>query len=127
MQKIPTLIGIAGHFEGEVLALEYGKTLCVGRSRGVDLSLRRTRMYRSQNEQERESDASAKTVSSKHFEITMYNVGAIEIKNLSKNGLHVDGQLVDSIILDDVGTKAHEIRFGDKEVLKLEMRVHEDL
>ena len=127
MQKIPSLVGASGHFEGEVFPLEYGKTLSVGRSRGADFSLRRTRIYRSQNETDREKDASAKTVSSKHFEITMYNLGSIEIRNLSKNGLFVDGKTIDSIIIDDVAKTPHEIRFGEQEVLKLEMRVHEDL
>ena len=82
MQKIPTLIGVAGHFAGETFALEYGKTVTVGRSRAADFSLRRTQKYRVQDDVQREKDESAKTVSGKHFEITMYNLGSIEIRNL---------------------------------------------
>jgi len=127
MQKIPTLVGVAGHFQGESCALEYGKTLSVGRSRTADFSLRRTQKYRGMDEKKRESDESAKTVSAKHFEITMYNLGSIEIKNLSPNGTLVDGKSVQTMVIDDISKKAHEIRFGADEILKLEMRVHEEL
>ncbi|GMV79860.1 MAG: hypothetical protein AMXMBFR7_10440 [Planctomycetota bacterium] len=127
MQRIPTLVGTSGHFTGEVFPLEYGKTIAVGRSRTADFSLRRTQKYRDQKPEDRESDADAKTVSAKHFEITMYNLGSIEIRNLSSNGTFVDGKRIDTLIVDDVAKKSHEIRFGKDEVLKLEMRVHEDL
>lgn len=127
MQKIPTLVGVGGHFAGEVFPLEYGKTISIGRSRAADFSLRRTQKYRGQSEAERENDQAAKTVSGKHLEVTMYNLGSIEIKNLSPNGIQVDGKPVQSVMLDDITKREHEIRFGLEEVLKLEMRVHEDL
>ena len=127
MQRIPTLVGVGGHFVGEVFPLEYGKTISVGRSRNTDFSLRRTQKYRLQTQDERDRDESARTVSSKHFEITMYNLGSIEIKNVSPNGTWVDGRRVETLILNDVAKKAHEIRFGSEESLKLEMRVHDDL
>jgi hypothetical protein len=127
MQRIPTLVGIGGHFDGEVYPLQYGKPLTVGRSRTADFSLRRTAKYRSQDEQAREADQDAKTVSAKHFQITMFNLGSIEIKNLSPNGIQVDGQRVDTAVIKDVTRKAHEIRFGLNEVFKLEMRMHEEL
>ena|SRR3990172_9388055 len=127
MQRIPTLVGVGGHFAGEIFPLEYGKTVTVGRSRAANFSLRRTQKYRAQTEQERESDESAKTVSAKHFEITMYNLGSIEVKSLSSNGMLLDGKPVKAAMLDDIAKKSHEIRFGADEVLKLEMRVHEDL
>ena len=127
MQRVPTLIGTKGHFAGEVFALEYGKTVSVGRSRTADFSLRRTQKYRAQKEDEREKDSSAKTVSGKHFMITMYNLGSIEIKNLSPNGTLVDDKTIQTLVIDDISKKAHRIRFGADEVLQLEMRVHEDL
>ena len=127
MQKVPSLVGASGHFKDEVFPLEYGKTISVGRSRGADFSLRRTRTYRAQSEPERDQDVSARTVSSKHFEVTVYNLTSIEIKNLSRNGIQVDGEKVDVIILNDVPKKVHEIRFGADEILKLEMRVNEEL
>ena len=127
MQKIPTLVGVAGHFSGESFALEYGKTVTVGRSRSADFSLRRTARYRGMDEGNREKDEAAKTVSAKHFQITMYNLGSIEIKNLSPNGTLVDGKTVDKLVIADISKKGHEIRFGADEILKLEMRVHEEL
>jgi hypothetical protein len=57
----------------------------------------------------------------------MYNLGSIEIKNTSPNGTWVDGKRIEGLILNDVAKKAHEVRFGADEVLKLEMRVHDDL
>lgn len=127
MQKIPTLIGVGGHYAGESIALEYGKTVSVGRSRTADFSLRRTQKYRGQKTDDRDLDNSAKTVSAKHFQITMYNVGSIEIKNLSPNGTLVDGKSIQTLVIDDVAKQPHEIRFGADEVIKLEMRVHDEL
>jgi hypothetical protein len=127
MQKIPTLVGVTGHFKDEVFALEYGKTISVGRSREADFSLRRTEKYRAQSPVERENDATALTVSGKHFQITMYNLGSIEIKNLSPNGTLVDGKEIETFLVDDVTKHTHEIRFGQDEVLQLEMRAHEDM
>ncbi|MCY3022024.1 MAG: FHA domain-containing protein [Planctomycetota bacterium] len=126
MQRIPTLVGIAGHFAGEVYPLRYGKTLTVGRSRDADFSLKRTEKYRTQTPEERERDESAQTVSAKHFQITMYNLRSIEVKNLSPNGLQVDGKPVEQAVLNDVANKPHELRFGLEEALRLEMRMHED-
>ena len=127
MQRVPTLVGTKGHFSGEVFALEYGKAVTVGRSRSADFSLRRTQKYKAQKEDDREKDSSAQTVSGKHFVITMFNLGSIEVKNLSPNGTLVDDRSIQTLVIDDIAKKAHKIRFGADEVLQLEMRVHEDL
>jgi hypothetical protein len=127
MQRIPTLVGTGGHFEGEIYPLQYGKPLTVGRSRTADFSLRRTNKYREQSEQARELDQDAKTVSAKHFQITMFNLGSIEIKNLSPNGTQLDGAPVDTAVIKDVTRKPHELRFGSGEAFRLEMRMHEEL
>jgi hypothetical protein len=126
MQRIPTLVGTGGHFDGEVYPLQYGKSLTVGRSRTADFSLRRTNKYREQDEKAREADTDAKTVSAKHFQITMFNLGSIEIKNLSPNGTELDGKKIETAVVKDVTRKSHEIRIGTGEVFKLEMRMHED-
>lgn len=126
MQRIPTLIGINGHFTGEIFPLQYGKTITIGRSRTADFSLRRTTKYRSQSANDRSEDASAKTVSAKHFQITMFNLRSIEIRNLSPNGTHLDGKLIEKAILNDAAAQTHEIRFGQDEAFKLEMRLHEE-
>ena len=122
MPDIPTLVGASGHVEGEEMRLEYGKTIVVGRSRSADFSLRRMEAVTSMSDAERDADSDLRTVSGRHFEITMYNVGSIEIVNLSPNGTYVDGKLVDKIILDDVAEESHDIRMGTNEVFRLEMR-----
>jgi hypothetical protein len=122
MQRVPTLVGVAGHFQGELYPLEYGKPMVIGRSRMVPVSLRRTEKYRLMNDEQREKDESAQTVSSKHFQITMFNLGSIEIKNLSPNGTRLDGKPIDAAIVTDVATKAHKIDFGADEAFTLEMR-----
>jgi pSer/pThr/pTyr-binding forkhead associated (FHA) protein len=126
MQRIPTLIGVAGHFAGEVFPLRYGRTLTVGRSRSADFSLKRTERYRSQTQEQRENDEAAQTVSAKHFQITLYNLRSVEIKNLSPNGITVDGKPVDQTVLNDVATQPHEIRFGLEEAVRLEMQARAD-
>lgn len=126
MQRIPTLVGTAGHFAGEVFPLRYGRTLTVGRSRTADFSLKRTERYRTQTQEQRDNDESAQTVSAKHFQITMYNLRSVEIRNLSPNGITVDGAPVDQIVLNDLATQAHEIRFGLEEAVRLEMQVRAD-
>ncbi len=122
MPQIPALIGVSGHVEGEELRLAFGKTLVVGRSRSADFSLRRMQAVMDETDDERDSDNDLRTVSGRHFEITMYDPGSIEIVNLSPNGTYVDGKMVDKIILDDVADKAHDIAIGTKEIFRLEMR-----
>lgn len=126
MQRIPTLVGIAGHFKGEVFPLQYGKTISVGRSRKADFSLKRTEKYRSQSEEEREKDEYAQTVSAMHFEVIMYNTKSIEIRNLSPNGTIVDGQSVETLMIEDINKQSHKIKFGANQAISLEMRMHED-
>ena len=127
MQRIPTLVGIAGHFAGETFPLRYGRTLTVGRSRTADFSLKRTEKYRAQTQEERDNDESAQTISAKHFQVTMYNLRSVEVRNLSPNGIRVDGVALDHIVLNDVATQAHEIRFGLEEAVRLEMQVRGDI
>jgi pSer/pThr/pTyr-binding forkhead associated (FHA) protein len=126
MQRVPTLIGVTGHFKGEFLRLEYGKAITVGRSRKAEFCLRRSEAYRALSPTDQEADQSAKTVSGKHFQVTMFNLNSIEIRNLSANGTWVDGHRIDAVMIDDISKNAHEIRFGEKEVMRLEMLAHED-
>jgi len=126
MQRIPTLIGVGGHFKGEQYTLRYGRTITIGRSRDADFSLKRTEAYRTLTPEEHDQDEAAQTVSAKHLQVTMYNLRSIEIKNLSPNGTQVDGRPVESLVINDIATTAHVINFGVQEVLRLEMREHSD-
>jgi len=126
MQKIPTLVGTGGYVEGSRTPLEYGKTITVGRSRSADFSLRRLPKVADMTDEDREANHDLRTVSGKHFEITMYNVKSIEIVNLSPNGTVVDGEMVDKLIIEDVAERSHEIRMGSKEIFRLELAAHEE-
>ena len=126
MTVTPRLVGISGHIAGEELALEYGKKVVIGRSRSADWSLARMKSWTSKSETEREADDAFRTISGKHFEITMFNLGSIEVVNLSPNGTLLDGKPVTRTTITDVASAPHEIRFGADEALRLEAKVQED-
>ncbi|HOX04970.1 MAG TPA: FHA domain-containing protein [Planctomycetota bacterium] len=126
MTVMPRLVGVSGHVAGEELALEYGKKVTIGRSRSADWSLVRLKAWTAKSESEREADDSFRTVSGRHFEITMVNLGSIELVNLSPNGTLLDGKPVSRVTLTDVATTPHEIRFGADEILRLEAKMQED-
>ncbi len=121
MEKIPALVGIAGHFKDEKMVLDCGKTITVGRSRSADFSLRRCASWKNLTEEEREKDQKALTVSGKHFEVTVHSLASIEIKNLSANGIKVDGKPVERIVIEDAAEKSHTIEFGIEEKISLQM------
>jgi pSer/pThr/pTyr-binding forkhead associated (FHA) protein len=114
------LVGVAGHVAGEELVLEYGKKVTVGRSRSADWSLVRMKSWTAKSEADQKADDAFRTVSGKHFEITMFNLGSIEIVGLSRNGTQLDGKPVTRATVTDVTTAPHELRFGADEVLRLE-------
>jgi hypothetical protein len=122
MEALPTLVGVAGHVKGEEYPLKYGTKVVVGRSRSADWSLVQLSSWTGKSKQEQEDDHAFRTISGKHFEITMYNLGSIELVNLSSNGTKLDGEAVDRTTITDVSTNSHEISFGADEVLKLELR-----
>lgn len=124
-QKIPTLVGTSGYSQGERFPLQYGKTLVIGRSRSADFSLRRLKKYLSLPLAEREKDEMFRTVSGRHFEITMYNLGAIEVKNLSGNGTLVDGEPIETLVIEDIDERAYKIEIGLREKFSLEMAEHD--
>jgi pSer/pThr/pTyr-binding forkhead associated (FHA) protein len=120
MTVTPRLIGVSGHVAGEELVLEYGKKVAVGRSRSADWSLVRMKSWTAKSEADQKADDAFRTVSGKHFEITMFNLGSIEVVGLSRNGTQLDGRPVTRETIADVTAKPHEIRFGADEVLRLE-------
>ena len=125
MQRIQTLIGIGGHMKGQTYPLAYGKRTIIGRSRSADISLRKVPAIAEMNDEERKKDRALLTVSGRHFEITMYHMGSIEIINLSPNGTKVDGKPVDRLIVKDLAERSHEIAFGLDERFRLEIREHD--
>jgi len=124
VQRIPTLVGMAGHVSETSFPLAYGKRLVVGRSRSADISLRKMPAIADLSDAERKENRALLTVSGRHFEITMYHLGSIEIINLSPNGTRVDGKPVDRLVIKDLAERAHEIAFGAEEKFRLEVREH---
>ena len=120
------LVGVAGHVAGEELVLEYGKKVTVGRSRSADWSLVRMKSWTGKSEADQKADDAFRTVSGKHFEITMFNLGSIEVVGLSRNGTQLDGKPLTRETITDATAKPHEIRFGADEVLRLESVKEED-
>lgn len=123
MKPIPMLIGLAGHVKGEHIALEYGRSMVVGRSRSADCSLRRMPIYQAMSPDERENDKSLATVSRKHFRVTSYNERSVELENLSPNGTLLDNEPLEKVVIDNLATTAHIIKFGDHEKFSLELGV----
>ena len=67
----------------------------------------------SRSEDERFKDEATQTISAKHFQITLYNLGSIELQNLSVNGTLLDGKPVEkAVLIEDLARRAHEISFG---------------
>jgi hypothetical protein len=126
MKRIPTLIGIAGHVKGEKIPLEYGVKMAVGRSRESTVCLLRMASVKGLSEEARAKDESLRTVSGKHFEITMYNAKSIELVNVSPNGTRLDDKPVQQTIIDDLDQHAHLIKFGKNETFSLELADAED-
>jgi len=126
MQLKAVLVGTAGHVAGEELVLEYGKKVVVGRSRAADWSLVRMKGWTAKTEDQQKADDAFRTISGRHFEITMVNLGSIELVNLSPNGTQLDGKPIQRETITDVSAQAHEIRFGADEVVRLEARTQED-
>ena len=56
----------------------------------------------------------------------MFNLGSIEIKNLSPNGTRLDGKPIDTAMVNDIASKIHTIDFGLNESFTLEMREQTD-
>lgn len=127
MNRVPTLIGIGGPFKGEIYQLDHFKPCVVGRSRKVDISVKRTKHYKAQTEVERDADEASKTISARHFQITYFNLQSIEIKNFSANGTLLDGKRIESSeLIKDISTRPHEIRFGREGRFKLALCAREE-
>jgi len=118
----PVLVGTRGMVEGESFALEYGKSIIIGRSRSCDLSVRNCRRWIEAEEAGTEPKDGAKTVSRRHLKITFHDANSIELEDLSSNGTFVDGKRIDRLVVTDVKETAHEITLGGGDVFRLEWK-----
>lgn len=118
----PILIGMSGVVQGESYALNYGKSLVIGRSRTCDISIRNCKRWMDSEAAGQLPPESSKTVSRKHFKISYYNASSIEVEDLSSNGTFVDGKRIDRVVITDLKTRSHEIKMGAGETFQLEWR-----
>jgi len=118
----PALVGIAGVVEGEFIALQYGESLVMGRSRSCDFSLRNCKRWIEAEKVGQIPEESSRTVSRRHLKITYHNANSIELEDLSSNGTFVDGRRIDRLVITDAKETPHEIQLGGGDRLRLEWR-----
>jgi pSer/pThr/pTyr-binding forkhead associated (FHA) protein len=116
------LTGVSGVVEGEEYKIESGKSAVVGRSRSCDFSLRNCKRWVETENEENASSESSKTVSRKHFKVTVKDACHVEIEDLSSNGTFVDDKRVDRHIITDIQSQPHEIRMGASETFRMEWK-----
>ena len=96
------LIGTAGLLKGPRILVPLGESVVVGRSRGCDLSTRRSRTFMRASEEQHLrilADRSFLMVSRRHVQVTFHSEDSIEIRDLSKNGTFVDDHRIDRLLL----------------------------
>ncbi|MGE0191800.1 MAG: FHA domain-containing protein [Planctomycetota bacterium] len=103
--------------EGQTLRIAEGQSVVVGRSRWCDWSLKRSPAYlKSRGAARRDVQRSLlyASVSRRHVRITLHASDRVEIENLGGNGMLVDGDATDRIVLDDVLERVHTIQLGPR-------------
>jgi pSer/pThr/pTyr-binding forkhead associated (FHA) protein len=116
------LVGTEGLLKGHRLLIRLGESAVVGRSRGCDLSTRRSKAFLRANEETQRRILADKTflmVSRRHVQITFHEEDRIEIRDLSKNGTFVNDRRVDRAVLDGKLDEDVELRLSRSEVFRL--------
>jgi pSer/pThr/pTyr-binding forkhead associated (FHA) protein len=108
-----TLRGTGGLLAGEVRRVRLGETVIVGRSRHCGFSLKKTKAFLLAEDREPLlRDPGFRKVSRQHVRISFVNRGMVEIENLSRNGVRVDGKRIDRLVLLDVAERPHRVDLG---------------
>lgn len=115
--------GVRGFLQGEELLLQRGGEVVIGRSRGCDLSLRRSTRYLEREDRGSVSKSEAwRTVSREHVRIAYHRPDHIVIEDLSANGSFLDGERIDGKVnIEDLGNGSRILALGVVERLKLEL------
>jgi pSer/pThr/pTyr-binding forkhead associated (FHA) protein len=114
-----------GVFAGVRLLLKLGDRLLVGRSRFVDVSAAKTPMALRIGRATLEKNDGFRRMSRRHFEIAYEDAERVVVKDLSRNGVLIDGRrmtgptTLDAAALADGGVV---LRFGAGEELRLMVR-----
>ena len=107
------LKGTGGLFEGENCPVRLGETVIVGRSRHCDFSLKKTRAFLLAEDREPIlDDVGFRKVSRRHVRVSFVNEAMVEVENLSPNGLRIDGNRVDRLLLLDVPLRTYAVDLG---------------
>ena len=115
------LRGIGGLCEGEILSVDYGETIIIGRSSSCDFSMKKCEKYLLLDPEQKDSEKHFQTVSRKHVRLSFYNATSIEVEDLgSSNGTFLDGQQIDRVIINDIKECTHELLLGTREKFVLE-------
>lgn len=117
-----TLAGTDGLLCYDRLDLTLGRSIVVGRSRGCDLSLRRSKTFLTSDEATQRrilADRAFLKVSRRHVRITFLARDHVEIWNLSRNGTWVNGERIDRILITRIPPEGVEIRLAGTETLVL--------
>jgi len=109
--------GLGGYLDGVTRRLRWGEAVTVGRSRHCGVSLKEGRRFREGAREECLRDPNFLRVSRRHLEIAFPHKGIVEIRNLSRNGIRLNGKGVDRVMLTDLDSC--RIEFGGGEILTL--------
>lgn len=120
-QKL-VLTGIVGVVAGEEYKVEAGKSAVFGRSRSCDFSLRNCKRWPETEKEDSPACESSKTVSRKHFKVTVKNGEHVVIEDLSSNGTFLDDKRIDRHVINDLTQKTHEVRMGASETFRMEWK-----
>ena len=111
--------GTRGYLQDTRYRLSYGRSAVVGRSRKCAISLLRGKKYRAGASGTCLRDADFLRVSRRHLEISYPHRDLIEIRDLSRNGIRVNGKKVNHVILSELPRGACAIEFGGNEEICL--------
>ncbi len=122
------LVGEAGLFKGEQVAVCLGESVHVGRSRVCAFSVVRTRASKKLGRGALEDHPSYRKISRKHFRVTLLSKDVVEVEDFSTNGTVINGHRFDRIQVSVNGS--HDllaiIEFGAGEVIEIRKSLVDD-
>ena len=114
--------GLRGFLRGAERILRVGETLVIGRSRGADLSTRKSRILCAREDwRDVISSEPFLTVSRRHVQIHFLHPNVVEVKDVSANGTYLDGQRIDCVALTDLHRQTHILAVGAQERFRLQV------
>jgi pSer/pThr/pTyr-binding forkhead associated (FHA) protein len=122
MARLLELRGERGLFADVRMQLMEGERVVIGRSRFLELSAASTPMARRIGRGRLESNAAYRRMSRRHFEVEYEAADAVVVRDLSTNGVAVNGKRVDVTVRlnpAELAERPAVLRFGAGEELLL--------